>query len=301
LRTRAVLVVGLIAFFLLAPARPAAAWGEFGHRVTAIIAYHRLTSAAKARIDRLLQANADDLAPPDFVGSSVWADAARYEEAGTAGWHFAAYPLSWRGSFDSCPGPASKVGDMRQAQTGAEDCLIPRLYGFAARLDGHPDDARSLKFLIHLVGDVHQPLHVADNGNFGGNCVQLVAPKGVANTNLHAFWDGPAAQSLGRDPAAAAAALEARITPEQATGWVAELRGPLAAAPNGWASAWAKETFAMAPLAYAPTNLKPGCGTRRVPATYPRQTSDAAGLQLSKAGVRLAFLLNRLFDPGGPR
>lgn len=301
MRARIVAFFGLIALFTV-PAAPALAWGELGHRVSATIALHRLTPTARARIERLLLRGQDEFAEPDFIGASVWADALRFDEPQTAGWHFSAYPLTWRGTFDSCPRASSRVKEMRVAQVGLQQCMVPQLYAFAARLETRPDDPRALKFLIHLAADVHQPLHVADNDNFGGNCVQVASPKGVANSNLHAFWDVAVLQPLGRDPDTIARALEARITPAEASAWTAELRGPLAASPTGWAAAWARESFALAPLAYAPTSQKPGCGgVVRITPAYARQSAQVAGGQLAKSGVRLAFLLNRLFDPGAPR
>jgi hypothetical protein len=76
-----------------------------------------------------------------------------------------------------------------------------------------------LKYVLHFVGDIHQPLHAADNHDRGGNCVSL-ALGGPRNQNLHSYWDTGVIQTrLGSDPAAVTKALIAAITPAEVKTW----------------------------------------------------------------------------------
>src|SRR5277367_6162974 len=82
-------IVSLVAVaVMVAAAGPAAAWGDLGHEVTAMIAYGRLTPAARAKVDALLQADSDTLTAPDFASRATWADKYRNGHRETANWHF---------------------------------------------------------------------------------------------------------------------------------------------------------------------------------------------------------------------
>ena len=76
---------------------------------------------------------------------------------------------------------------------------------------------QAFKFVIHSVGDLHQPLHVADNGDTGGNTRHVIF-RGHPD-NLHWVWDTGLLQHINRNPAAFAAELASRITPEDKGGW----------------------------------------------------------------------------------
>ena len=92
----------------------------------------------------------------------------------------------------------------------------------------------ALKFVLHFVGDLHQPLHVSDNQDHGGNCVRLAlgAPR---TTNLHSYWDTGLITPMGTDPVAIAERLRAEITPQARAAWA-----------KGDSKAWALESFGVA-------------------------------------------------------
>ena len=73
---------------LLAAANPANAWGDLGHKVTALIAYRHLTPVAKIKVDAMLAGDADTLTAPDFASRATWADKYRNSHRGTAAWHY---------------------------------------------------------------------------------------------------------------------------------------------------------------------------------------------------------------------
>lgn len=78
-----------------------------------------------------------------------------------------------------------------------------------------PVRAEALRFLIHFIGDLHQPLHCADNHDRGGNEVKVMI--GRRHENLHAVWDDNVVEALGRDPETVVSRLENNITSTQAT------------------------------------------------------------------------------------
>jgi hypothetical protein len=172
--------------------------------------------------------------------------------------------------------------------------LVDRLNAFEAEL-GNPatplaERIPALKFVLHLVGDVHQPLHAAHNEDQGGNCIRL-ALGGSRTTNLHSHWDTGLITPMGADPEAVAAKLRARITAGQEKAWA-----------KGDARSWALESFEIAKS----TVFWPGgpgdCARDAAPVTLPpgydAPASGAVAQQLEKAGVRLAWVLNRLLAKG---
>ena len=92
----------------------------------------------------------------------------------------------------------------------------------------------ALKFVLHLVGDLHQPLHAADDHDAGGNRKRVVAA-GFRPDNLHHFWDTEWVQRLGTDPRQVADALTGAISDQQRQAW-----------SRGTLSDWVMESFAVA-------------------------------------------------------
>ncbi len=169
------------------------AWGHEGHEVIAEIARTHLTLKALAATDAILKTDvSNNLTAHDMASEATWADA--YRGAGhreTASWHFVDLELDNPDLKAACFGfPPAAV----PASSGpAQDCVVDKINEFAGELinPNTPADEKllALKFLIHFVGDIHQPLHASDNHDRGGNCVQ-VSLGGVRTTNLHSYWDG---------------------------------------------------------------------------------------------------------------
>src|SRR5689334_14950394 len=137
----------------------ALAWGQEGHRVVALIAERHLTPAARAEAAQLLAIEGAS----GMAAVASWADDFRSTHRQTAPWHFVNIPLAAAG-YDharDCPDEQSVVAKPNE---------------FAAVLaDRSARDrkrALALKFLIHLVADLHQPLHASDRHDRGGNEVQ---------------------------------------------------------------------------------------------------------------------------------
>lgn len=170
-----ILVVSLIGIL---PVR-AHAWGAAGHRIVATIAEDNLKPRTRERIA--------DLLGEDVTLASVanFADEIRFSRPDTKLFHFVDIPLD-ANSYD----PAR---DCRPTDEG--DCVIAAIARFRQELSNSSlSNGRrrfALKFLVHLIGDMHQPLHCADNDHDrGGNDVKVTwfgrSGRGV---NLHATWD----------------------------------------------------------------------------------------------------------------
>jgi hypothetical protein len=266
----AILLLGACA--LLSASSPALAWGDLGHEIIAEIAYRYLTPAAKAKVDALLAADTDPLTAPDFASRATWADKYRNGHRETAAWHYVDIEIDDPDLDAAC----------------AHDCVVNKITEFAAELrDKGTDPAERLlafKFLLHFVGDVHQPLHASDHHDRGGNCIGL-APSPSRETNLHAYWDTTVVEALGRQAAAVAASLESRITPNDVELW-----------GKGDAKAWALESFQLSRKDVYALAARPTCADHAAIAltdAYQAAAIKDAALQLQKAGVRLAAMLNR--------
>jgi hypothetical protein len=247
---------------LLVPA-PAHAWGPQGHEIVALIAMAELAPPARGHVARLLGGTAM------MVHDSNWADEIRDQRRNTAAWHYADIPLAAPG-YDArrdCPDQDCVVAQIENDLR----VLSNRKISDAARAD-------ALRFLIHFVADVHQPLHAQDHDDRGGNQVRVMI--GRTRTNLHRVWDSEVVGAMGSDAGREASAIERSITQAQRKSW-----------SSGTPAQWANEAHAVARDQIYP----PLAGRRevRLPRDYAYRQAPVVRTLLAKAGVRLAFLLNR--------
>jgi nuclease S1 len=253
------------------------AWGPVGHEVIVRVALARTTPGA-ARLVRSL------LGGEDPVDASLWADRVRGQRPETANWHFVNLPY----------GAATYVPSRDCRPRAGGDCLIAAINRQrAVLLDGsRPRAARAeaLTFLLHLIGDLHQPLHVADAHDRGGNAVPVVVdgytpPPDRAALNLHAAWDSVFIDMRGLNARRYADSLIARLESDR----------PREAGPVDIVG-WALEAHALAErTAYAYPGFSPArppAAPVRLDAAYRRAAQAAIDRQLTRAGVRLARVLN---------
>lgn len=252
----------LLAFLL--SVIPGFAWGPEGHRLVARIAEELLTPAAAARVHTTL-------APGETITAlSSWADEIRKIRKETEPWHFVDIAIDSTGlAMDrNCP---------------QGNCVIGKIAEFRKRWRAEgvsPAERReALLFLVHFVGDMHQPLHCADNYDRGGNDV-TVQFQGT-RMNLHRLWDSAL---LGRLPAEEQllVALEHTITSDDRTAWSA-----------GSVESWAGESSEAARrVVYGDLpHVRPG----EIPVlgdAYEHDADPVIERQLEKAAVRLAAILN---------
>ncbi|HEY5409637.1 MAG TPA: S1/P1 nuclease [Caulobacteraceae bacterium] len=280
------LIFALAAASFLVPT-VASAWGSEGHEIVAAIARDELTPQARSWVDSQLALDKDALTAPDMLSRATWADAWRGDgHRETASWHFVDIELDKPDLAAACYGFPASHGP---ASAGpAHDCVVDKINEFVSEISSpatpEPERILALKYVLHFVGDLHQPLHASDDHDRGGNCVE-VAVDGHP-MNLHAYWDIAVLEPLGRDPAAAARALEGEITPAKRAAWA-----------KGTPTDWARESYAIAKGSVYTIGSAVGCGASRVPihlsAAYQEHAQAVAKVQLEKAGVRLAAILNR--------
>jgi hypothetical protein len=166
------------------------------------------------------------------------------------------------------------------------DCIVDKIKELDRELsDPSASSAErllALKFVLHLVADLHQPLHVADDHDAGGNR-KLVLVLHSIKYNLHFYWDVPLIDRLGMDPVQIAERLVANITEKQRRAW----------SPGSFVD-WTWDTFRLARAhAYGLLPAPNAKGTFVLTDVYLQTSLDDAALQLSKAGIRLAVTLNR--------
>jgi hypothetical protein len=195
-------VIALLTLSLLAAApRPAAAWGDDGHMTVALIAQNYLTPEARTRINALLAADTDPLTKHDFASAATWADKYRdvdnrrdhYKE--TEQWHFVDIEIDNPDLEAACFGRPALPPRTLASNGPPKACTVDKINQFAAELADPATDLEeqimALKFVLHFVGDFHQPLHASDNRDRGGNDVKVSAVgfPHHSRDELHGYWD----------------------------------------------------------------------------------------------------------------
>jgi len=311
---------------VLGLSQPAAAWNDKGHMAVAYVAYQQLTPAVRSRVDQLLRMNpfyrrwlamipstvaAGDRNLAIFMIAATWADQiksdAAYRDDGTQGgnrpsgalssrnvgyadmfrhkyWHFVDTPFS--------EAPGSRLPSV--PVPNAQERIVVFLSVLAS---SSPDALKSydLTWLLHLVGDVHQPLHAATRvtpgnpyGDNGGNAVRMCEDTLCHSmASLHAVWDG----LLGSQEDVASAIAAARRLP--------------AAAPDRARTLdpaqWMQESFALARADVYQPPVRVGPGPYTLTPVYEAHARQIAETRIALAGARLAAVLNRdlASRPGG--
>jgi len=273
---------------------PAFAWGDEGHEVIGRIADHYLEPAVRRRVQALLAGDESGLTAKDIAHEATWADkyrdsdrsSAKLRYAQTRSWHFVDLEIAGPDIRRACFGQPALAPGTDASAGPADDCLIDKIDEFTAELE-NPRTAEqerrlALQFVLHFVGDMHQPLHASDDHDLGGNRKITSAP-GIAINNLHHDWDTEFVARLGANDAEIAARLIARITDSERARWSA-----------GTPAEWAMETYDVA-ISHAYGLLPAADSSNRyeLSAAYVADATAVTAEQLSKAGVRLAFTLNQ--------
>ncbi len=285
--------------------------------MVALIARAHLNPAIASAVDDLLKQNPVDPAlnrfckdrPDDpMADAATWPDDAKSREK-TGNWHYVDIPRSVDQvtSLDPwCPplGPSVDGKNRPGCITNAMEFELTVLHDKARPV---AERATALRYIIHFVGDIHQPLHDEDNNDQGGNCTSMQFFSETTPSNLHAIWDYKLIQhrleQAKLTQSAYAADLNARF---------AEKFRALSAAKPADATAWAWETHAVG-QAVVYGSLDPGipvetpdaqavCSAERrgkvsalhitVGADYFGKAIPVIDAQLATAGFRLARLLN---------
>lgn len=260
---------------------PLWAWGSVGHKTVAFIAQDRLHPKARKAVQEILGEERD------LASVSTWADFIVHVRPETAPWHYLNLNVrEGQGPFDLETACRQEDGVVEQIEKELRILRDP----FAKR----SAQREALKFMVHFVGDLHQPLHCADDNDRGGNekWFSLPARRGRSGrtwVSLHAYWDDLLGAPKTQSPRAWANQLEAVMNPNDEAKW-----------SGGTPEDWAYESFLIAQKdIYG--ELRPGPLTRnRWGRDLPEEYSNGMmqkilERQLQKAGIRLAYLLNDVF------
>lgn len=306
------LAVGAVcAATALLAAGSASAWGNDGHRVIALIArkYIDMNPAVAAKVDAILSGPLDPplAAGANFAELGTWGDRYRDSSAArrtaTRQWHFVDLAYGAPDANAACFGFPVLAPGQAAVDGAAADCVVDKINQFRKELAApgtSPAERKlALLFLLHFVGDLHQPLHAAErNHDAGGNGVFVVVGDNATGTTLHGYWDSNTVSRLGSTPQGIADALASEITPAQRTAW-------MSGAADGRALTWARASYDIAKAnAYdaLPSKVRPcrihhrdGPDTTEacteIDTTYANAATGKARTQLKKAGVRLAGMI----------
>lgn len=306
-RGRSVRLATLTALALCVLPGRSSAWNGRGHMIIAAIAYDRLDPGVRARVDELVRLNPEYASwvrgsegalrgKVAFMRAATWPDliknATGYVNDGNQPsgpsssrntgyddnlqhryWHYIDVPFSTDGTPLEYPASPNVV---TQIEAFRETLASP----------GAPDELKSyeLVWLVHLVGDVHQPLHVASrfsrdfpHGDLGGNKVRLCAAP--CRSELHALWDG----ILGSSESVALAMKAAK-----------DLGAGSRAGSDDLADGdWVAESLAIARKAVYVEPIGPGAGPYTVTRAYRQSARATARERVTLAGARLALVLNK--------
>ena len=268
------------------------AWGVTGHAIIADIAEHHLTPAALDEVHELL--GEEGWEHLDQVAS--WPDTIRKERPEASPWHYTDIPLT---ETDYVPARDCRNGD----------CAVEAIKRFTAILAdrGQAPAKReeALKFLVHFVGDQHQPLHGAENaGDHGGGTVRITyfGDNGTAQypLNLHWVWDTSVIEHHlhVKEGATTDPNLEARRAAAIAANDIDRHLGKtLLNAGIADPAVWAMESHDAARLAVYPGVVEPGAGAPASPIVlgddYQKRAWPVIERRLELGGLRLAALLNK--------
>jgi nuclease S1 len=264
------------------------AWGVQGHRLVGLIAAHQLTPVACANVSWLLDG-------ASLADVAVWADEYVADNRQTAPWHYVNIP-SDATSYDrdrDCPRqPGAAVGSRADRW---RDCVVDRIGWSRERLANpsldRADRAVALKFLVHFVGDLHQPFHALSVAR-GANDVPVVAFGSPTCTsadgasfpcNLHGVWDSGLIAHRGLSDARYLDDLMPQIK-----------RQKLPSLPTQTPAEWAMESHALATAALLAPN-------GAVDEAYYRAQIAPSDRRLALGGVRLAALVNQSLTTAPPR
>lgn len=282
---RTIAATAMLAGIALTAPQAAHAWSDEAHEIVALVAEHYLDPAVHDQVMALLATDTDNLTKHDIVSEATWADHYRDSDARTTKkrynatywWHFVYTGQPCTGRSDAPRGANASTGP-------AKDCVVTKINQFATELSEPSTTPKerllALKFLLGLVADVNAPLHASDNR--GAQTMKVTADGFKAGTLAH-FWEYDLVARSGTDAHAVAAQWIPTITDAESRGWQA-----------GTPENWAQQSYELArDHTYAKLPAPDAKGVYHLDAVYVDDASSVVILQLHKAGLRLAKILNK--------
>jgi len=288
----------VLSLFVISGAPSSAlAWDDQGHEIVALVAEHYMTSAAKERVQALLQADTDKLTGHDIASAATWAD--KYQDSdkdttktrynATIAWHFADIDAVRPNIPAACFGQPALPPGTPASQGPAKACIIDKVNQFWVELadpkTGAGERVIALKYLLNLVGDLHQPLRVADESNAHGALIP-VESSSASPGDLFGYWDSAYVHALGPDAKSVAQSLIAQMSPAEVSQW-----------SSGAPQLWALEAHQLGVDRAYGMSASDHNGRLALPDSDVATGVKTDALQLSRAGVRLAYVLNSALAP----
>lgn len=248
-------IIGLFFFIQL----NAFGWGQIGHRVVGKVAENHLTDKAKANIKLLLGYET-------LADVSTWMDDIKSDKEydHTHDWHWVTIPEGQTYSQTEL----NPHGD-------AVECINRMITILKTETAPFEEKRDALKYLVHLVGDLHQPLHVGKGDDKGGNDVKV--KWFYQSSNLHRVWDSEMIESKQYSYTELATKVN-HADAAQVAAW-----------QKGSVSNWAEEAMTFRKQVYNTGDIE------KMGYRYMYENWDLVQTQLEKAGVRLAGILNEIF------
>ncbi len=252
------ILIAVLSFVFIAP-QTVSAWSKKGHDVICAIAENHLT-------DKALNSVTDILDGKSMVYYSSWLDTASHtkEYAYTSTWHY----FNIDGSIENTK--REKSGDA----LSAVELLVGQLKSGELKGEAKSD---ALKMLIHIVGDMHQPMHMGRKEDLGGNKIPVIYF--TQTTNLHSAWDYNIVDGARDWSFSEWQDQIDRVSEEQYNQIVA-----------GSYADWAEGTFEIAKEVYRDTPAE-----TRIYYDYVAKYSPIVEQQFLYAGLRLAHILNNIY------
>jgi hypothetical protein len=233
-------------------------YGDFGHKTIAALAWPQLTPYAKQNVERILGAG-----QVKFINSSTWADRIKSNDK-----------FSYLKPMHYVNLPESSNTYDRKRDCKKDRCIVEAIKMFSqiARTGTSKQQRLALKMIIHLIGDIHQPLHAGLKKDRGGNWYEIKYDNKILS--LHKFWDKQLVETIATDWESVARIITLK-----------EIKVPLLS-PKIWAQESHKITTEF--VYQAKEN-------QEIDAAYLNQAQAITEDQLGKAGWRLAMWLNKLW------
>ena len=274
--------VALLAAITIGSLASLQAWGGQGHRVVGLVAARHLTPVAKQNVAWLLDGQS-------LADVANWADSLTTDQVQTSYWHYLNIPPDAKGYDRDRDCPRQPGVDIGARGDRWRDCVVDRITYWeqraADRTLDRADRATALKFLIHFIGDLHQPFHALGVGR-GGNDVRVRVfgaadcsndPAKPFPCNLHSVWDTRLIARRALDDAGYVAVLEKLIANRK---WLDQ--------PPGTPAEWAEQSWALGKKALVAPDTN-------IDEAYYRAYLPVIDERLALGAVRLAAGLNRIF------
>ena len=237
-------------------------WGQIGHYATGQVAEYHMTDEVKERVKEILGDSTT------LQRATVWMDDIRSDSHYdyTSTWHWTSIPDGM--TYDEAKDVQEEAGDIIWA---LETIIAELKEGGLSR----EEESEKLKFVIHMIGDIHQPMHVGTGDDQGGNQVRLQWMGD--NSNLHRVWDSDIINSMQMSYTELAKEVNT-ATPKQVEEW-----------QSATVRDWAYESMTYRERMYEmPENMRLGY-------EYRFKNKDIIFKRVLQAGVRMAGVLNEIY------